>query len=145
MRTTIVFLVLFGACSEIAMTAEIPKDDYLQSDYLLDPAKSESEIISWAKGKTQIERFEIDGKKLLVLLASPPTATYRTTIFVYVGDDGGDEPGWGLLLLRHAGTAAVKVEADKKAKKLTFRSKAGKLLLVLPVENVEFASNEIDQ
>ena len=39
----------------------------------------------------------------------------------------------------------MKVEADKKAKQLTFRSKAGKLLLVLPVENLKLLTGDGDE
>ena len=87
------------------------------------------------------EQFEIGGKKLLVLLASPPMATQRITIFVYAAD----RQGWGLLLLRNTNTAAVTVQADFQAQQLLFRSKAGKLLLVLPTENVALIPNRAEQ
>ena len=141
------------------MAAEQPKKqpkkekDYPLSDYLLDSARSEKEILSWARAKSdfgygerfdsaRIERFKIDGKNLLVLLATPPMATQRVTIFVYVGDD---ETGWDLLLLRHTNTADVKIKADKKAKQLLFRSKAGKVLLILPIENIELVPEHDEQ
>jgi len=154
-RLTFAIIVLIETFGGISMAAEKPKDDLLD-DYLLLSAKSQDEIVSWAKGKTHIanserfdgfrvERFVIDGKKLLVLLASPPTATYRMTIFVYVADDSGDDQRWSLILVRYAGTADVKVEIDKKLKQLKFRSKAGKLLLILPVENLKLASFDSEE
>jgi hypothetical protein len=125
---------------------------YLLNDYLLYAAKSEAEILAWARAKSDFaniarfdsartEQFEIGGKKLLVLLASPPMATQRITIFVYAAD----RQGWGLLLLRNTNTAAVTVQADFQAQQLLFRSKAGKLLLVLPTENVALIPNRAEQ
>ncbi len=152
MRMTLFAALLLEISGQIATAAENPRKNYFLDDYQLDSAKSEEEIVVWAKGKIRsgqmdrfdafrIERLELDGKKLLVLLASPPTATRRTTIFVYVGD----ERGWGLLLVRHAYTANVKVQADKKAKQLVFRSQAGRLLLILPVEFVDYIDDEKEQ
>jgi hypothetical protein len=125
---------------------------YVLNDYLLYAAKSEAEILAWARAKAdygnierfdsaRTEQFEIGGKKLLVLLASRPMATQRMIIFVYVGND----QGWSLLLLRNTNTAAVTVQADYQAEQLLFRSKAGKLLLVLPVENVSLIPNRAEQ
>jgi hypothetical protein len=157
-----VYLVLFLAiCGGLTVAAEQPKKkpekekEYPLSDYLLFSAKSEKEILSWARGKSsfgndggerfdfaETERFKIDGKNLLVLLANRFFGTTRITIFVYVGDD---ETGWDLLLMRETNTADVKVKADKKAKQLLFRSKAGKLLLILPVENIELSPEHDEQ
>lgn len=65
-------------------------------------------------------------------------ATQRIAIFVYIDGQRQDgEHEWSLLLLRFTNTADVKIEADNRAKRIVFRSKAGKVLLILPMENVE--------
>ena len=127
----------------------------LLEDHVLYSAKSEQEILSWANGKSTLapwlsrfdsartERFDVDGKSLLVLLASRPRATTRMDIYVYVDfRRPSGEHQWSLLLVRYTNTADVKVEADKKAKQLVFRSKAGKALLILPLENVDLVFEE---
>lgn len=134
-----------------AMGADTVKKGCLLDDHMLFSVKSEKELLSWARVKDlagierfqediKTERFEIGGKRLLVFLAARPMATTRIEIMVYVltGEEGGGEgQGWGLLLFRRTGTSSVKVEADKSAKRLTFISKAGKVLLILPIENVD--------
>lgn len=113
-------------------------------DELLGCANSEKDILKWANGRSETvntEHVNIDGKTLLVVLANPPTGNSRTYIYVYEGADKNEKKGtngWGLLLSRCAGTATVTVKVDKKAKQLVFRSRAGKTLLILPTENLDF-------
>ena len=134
------------------MAAEGLKKQYLLDDYMLPHAKSDKEILAWAKADSsfahgerfdyaRIERIRIDDKSLLILLAGRPMATTRREIFVYVGGNRG----WSLLLWRYTNTAEVKIEVDKTSKQLVFRSKAGKRLLVLPTENIELMPNDTEQ
>jgi len=147
--SAVLLLEIWGG---IAMAANHPEKNYMLNDFLLDSAKSEEEILSWAKAKSSFapierfdyartERFDIDGKGLLVLFAARPMATRRIILFVYVRV----EQEWTLLLFRRTNTAEVKVEPDKKAKQVVFRSKAGKLLLVLPLENLEIRPDGSEQ
>jgi hypothetical protein len=156
MRRTFLVVSLLGLFGGLALAADGPKKALLD-DHLLYSARSEDEIVSWAKAKSNFapivrfdyvrtERFDIDGKNLLVLLAARPMATQRIQIFVYVNGKRQDgEYEWSLLLLRFTNTADVKIEADKKAKQVVFRSKAGKLLLILPVENIDFHQTPIER
>jgi hypothetical protein len=153
MRATGLAMVLVTAIyGGNVMGANEGEKRYLLNDYLLYAAKSEAEILAWARAKAdygnierfdsaRTEQFEIGGKKLLVLLASRPMATQRMIIFVYVGNDHG----WSLLLLRNTNTADVNVQADLKAQQLVFRSKAGKRLLDLPVENIALTPDRTEQ
>lgn len=144
-------LLLLGIALGEAVGADNTKRGCQLDDYILVSVKSEKELLSWARVKDlagierfqediKTERFEIGGKRLLVFLAARPMATTRMEIFVYVltGEEGGGEgQGWGLLLHRYTGTSSVKVKADQSAKRLTFISKAGRILLILPIENVD--------
>jgi hypothetical protein len=152
MRIAIAVVLMLPTIVGVATAADNRKDDYLLRDYMLMSAKSETEIATWAKGKTEwaniarfdrfrIERFDIDGKKLLVLVASLPTGGYSMVVFVYTGSE---KEGWGLVAVRHAGTRDVKIEADLQAKLLRIRSFGDKLLLVLPVENLEIITFKQD-
>jgi hypothetical protein len=140
-------LLIVGLLGGNAMASDSPKAALLE-DHLLYSAKSEEEIFSWAKAKSKLspierfdyvraERFDVDGKKLLVVLAARPRATRRLQIFVYVSLV--DE--WNLLMVRFTNTADVKITEDRTAKELVFRSKAGKVLLILPIENVDLAND----
>jgi hypothetical protein len=103
----------------------------------LDSAESEEEILSWAKPRhdyVRSEYFTIDGMKVFVLLASPPTATSRMNIYVY---NVYEPHGFSLLLVRYAHTSKVTIRADEKDKQLEFRSKGGKVLLILPIDKID--------
>ena len=57
----------------------------------------------------------MDGKSLLVLLASRPRATTRMDIYVYVDfRRPGGEHHWSLLLVRYTNTADVKVKQTRR-------------------------------
>ena len=139
------FTVVLSMLGSVAM-AEGPSKPYPLDDYVLDTAKSEKEMISWALGKStfvphlarrdyaETRRFKVAGHDLVILLSSQLMATKRVLINVYVGDD---KVGWELILHRYSNTAEVKIRANEKTNCLEFRSKADKLLLILPVENVE--------
>ena len=89
------------------MSADGSKKKYLLEDYVLYHAKSEEEILAWAKADSssarmvsaldtaRTERVKIDDKDLLILLATRPMATTRVELFVYVGGDRG----WGVALV----------------------------------------------
>lgn len=134
------------------MAADESQRQYPLNDYEFLLAKSEEEILAWANGDSSFssgarfdsvrtERIEIDGENRLVLLVTRPMATPRIEIHVHVRH----KQGWGLVLVRRTNTAEVKVEVDKTAKQILFRSLAERLLLVLPVENVDIEPTWIEQ
>jgi hypothetical protein len=98
-------------------------------------AKTKDELLAWAnKGYPAVKDYfyEMDGKKVFVIIADPPTNSEQE--FIYIFDVGTS--GYGLLLVQYTYTARITIEKDEKNKWLLFRSEEGKKLLIFPFDGV---------
>jgi len=124
-------------------------------------AGTEAEIVAWydalsikyvgklyAVSTKKIDLPAGDGadagdKLLVVICANQATSSYHTDVYVYAGRErtakagSGDaaKQGWAFVMCRQTSAADVKVEEDKKAKRVRFLNKSGEEFMTLPLLN----------
>ena len=144
---------LFGHVGEEKWSwAEEPQVKGVSEFAMLFNTKTAEQIRAWASemlplGSTgaiarfdqfEVKTFEMDGDHLVVVIGNRMLATTRMEIYVFAGEDRkpNEQGGWGLVLYRRTTAPEVLVELDETARQLIFCAKDGKLLLVLPAEDL---------
>jgi hypothetical protein len=132
-------LLLFVCLSAYGARAD---SNIMTNPVLLATAKTEKEIEQWGKerfGLAPVEKYELKGQQVLVLLGDVGSGLALRVIYVYVRTP----EAWRLIAVRFTNTSDVKVV--KSAGALVFKSKAGKELLSLPAEGLPVTFDPAEQ
>ena len=123
--TVIFCLLLVAANTNMVSRSQAPPNS----------AKSESEILKWSMdsfGNAPKRSFISKGKEVLVLLPYfDGSGISLRSIYVYIQTSDS----WKLVLVRHTNTSRVDIE--EKDNRLIFKSKAGKELLAIRLDNLD--------
>jgi hypothetical protein len=88
-------------------------------------------------GTTPSQIFETGKVKVAVFLPDVASGLSLREIVIYVHNE---DHTWSLVLTRSTHTSQVSIDFDKSSGLLTFKSKAGKLLMTVPADSLALGS-----
>ena len=109
-------------------------------------ADSEQAILDWGQkkyGPVSSEKITANGKEIVVLSVDSAFGSTRLLIFVYLWTQ--ERQRWDLLLTRQTNTSKISVKYSQQSKEIRIFSKAGKGIVTLPIDGLNFKFDPDEQ
>ena len=100
--------------------------------------QSESALKDWIKDRlepTELLEFNRRDQKVLIALQPVGSGRITTTVYIFITDRASKT--WGIATVWQTYTSKIKISPSKGGKELTFKSKSGKILFLVPFEALE--------